>query len=88
MTERERLIELLIKASQKTEHSVFDMPYTFVGEVADFMIEYGVRLPVTCGECEHSAEQDDGTVFCVEWINYSQKSGWCWLGERRADNGT
>ncbi len=64
-------------------------------EIADFMIEYGVRLPVTCGECEHyrAERKDDKYGVCRYWQYYTEApevcaDDFCRHGERRADNGT
>lgn len=81
MTERERLIKLL-----EIRH------FLTAETTADFLLDNGVKLPVTCGECVHCR---DGMYSqeCEEWgiyndCCYTELDWWCSKGERRADDGT
>lgn len=91
MTERERLIELLTQLSRDRSG--------YCGFVADYLVENGVRLPVTCGECKnydsetewceiHSCFINSNGDFCHPWESSEWKmfdrAYYCADGERRA----
>lgn len=78
MTEREQLIKLL------DGHSLDQR--ADVEFVADFLLDNGVRLPVTCGECKNA---DEKAYFCniargnSSWGMCTYPEGYCDSGERR-----
>lgn len=77
MTERERLIELL-----EIRH------FLTAETTADFLLDNGVRLPVTCGECKYAEKQGVEIVgyHCEKTIVWRMGNDFCSYGERRADN--
>lgn len=84
MTDREKLIDLL-------NAKIYPREGAEPAEVvADFLLDNGVRLPVTCGECKHA---DEKAYFCnvarghSNWGLCTYPDGYCDDGERRADNG-
>lgn len=87
MTERERLIELL-------KEIVIPRAGTYSAEeIADFMIEYGVRLPVLCNDCDFSSlwagdgiDKQGKCFFLIGENQYVTPDGYCCCGTRRADN--
>ena len=79
MTERERLIELIIA-------SVDGCAEYWAARIADYLIENGVRLPVTCFECVHW-RKEIGDGWCSAFGCYCHnKNFYCADGERR-ENG-
>ena len=86
MTERERLLAIL---------NIKIYPHENVDPleaVADFLLDYGVKVPILCKECKHWHE---GTGFCDEhsqfyehgmyWDIFAEED-FCSYGERK-DNG-
>lgn len=76
MTERERLIELVHDAIIEADHN---LRWPIKEQVADYLLVHGVKLPVTCGECEHN----DGCM--TDFNGFGRKDfDFCPYGERRA----
>lgn len=95
MTERERLIELLDSADTCYMQKSNPEPRYFSAFVADYLIESGVRLPVTCGECKycfpyHRDYVRADEIYCSHYPYKNcyvlvEKDDFCNYGERRAD---
>lgn len=77
MTERERLIELL-----EIRH------FLTAETTADFLMDNGVRLPVTCGECNNLMFSDCYGECGKGYLGVVSPNNFCCYGERREDNGT
>lgn len=85
MTERERLIDLLNTV-------IFLRDGADPAEaVADYLIDNGVKLPVRCEECIYHTvvknKRFPNLVRCDIFGMFVSKDGFCYRGERRADNG-
>lgn len=88
MTEREKLIEMLMQSRIYLSREEAEA-------IADDICFGGVKLPVHCEDCEYSRLWTDyGTgkrgkcAFLIGYNQYVPDRGYCWLGEGRADNGT
>lgn len=85
MTERERLIELIIA-------SVDGCAERWASRIADHLLTNGVRLIVTCGECRFCVDMGIGGLYCEHPDNRNpigcNPKEYCDRGERREDNGT
>lgn len=86
MTERERLIELLLSSAPHFDGSespeVIKMLSTPVEEVVDYLLAHGVKIPVRCEECviHNNCIPGDSMMIC------GIKDGYCAAGKRRSDN--
>lgn len=66
MTQRERLIELLIDGNIDADESGTESRVERCEKVADWLIANGVVLPVRCCECEHcDIGQNDVEQWCI-----------------------
>lgn len=83
MAERERLIEII-------RDSVNACDSYWASIIADGLIENGVVLPVRCVECIYhtvvKSRRFPNLVGCDVFGMCVSKDGFCYRGERRADN--
>ena len=96
MTDREKLIKLLMKSPVSGRKTLEDyMLLSTIGDIADYLISKGVTIPVRCGECKHwhpsnarmgDTEEDMQAIGGCVYTRYCRREkDFCSCGERKED---
>lgn len=73
---QKRLAELVREARER---------YIYSDEIAQYLIDHGVVVPVMCKDCEYCEHDGDDEIICTRRYSYVLPTDFCSYGERKED---